>query len=220
MVRVWDPAIRLFHWFLAFLVVFSFITGKVRGDWLEWHMRSGYAILALLMFRLAWGVVGSDTARFAGFLRGPVTALAYVKARHARRNPHTVGHNPLGGWMVVLMLLILLAQAASGLFTDDEIATTGPLALKVSNAVNAKMHAFHYYNGWTICVAVALHVVAIATYQWGFRVNLIGPMVHGQALVEGSAVPRMASGVLAAVLFAISCAAVYWLVYVYPKVPS
>ena len=220
-VAVWDAPVRLFHWALAVLVVFSFVTGKVGGAWLEWHMRSGYAILALVVFRLAWGVVGSQTARFGAFLRGPRAGLEYLRATLARRHPAVLGHNPLGGWMVLFMLALLLVQAASGLFVDDEISTQGPLAGKVSNALVARLTTLHRYNEWVILGAVVLHLAAIATYHWVLRVNLVGPMVHGRMEVPTPVpAPRAASPVFAAVLFALACAAVYWLVVIYPRAPA
>jgi cytochrome b len=220
-VAVWDVPVRLFHWALAGLVVFSFVTGKIGGSWLEWHMRSGYSILALLLFRLAWGVVGSQTARFAAFIRGPRAGLDYLRATLARRRPQVLGHNPLGGWMVLFMLALLLLQAATGLFVDDDIATQGPLAAKVSNAVVARLTTVHRYNEWVILGAVVLHLVAIATYHWVLRVNLVGPMVHGRMDVSTPVpAPQSASPILAAVLFALACAAVYWLVVIYPRAPA
>lgn len=220
-VPVWDAPVRLFHWTLALLVVFSFISGKVAGSWLEWHMRSGYAILSLVVFRLAWGLVGSQTARFTAFVRGPRAGLEYLKATLARRHPQVLGHNPLGGWMVVFMLALLLVQAGTGLFVDDEIATQGPLAGKVSNALVARLTTLHRYNEWVILGAVVLHLVAIATYHRGLRVNLVGPMVHGYMTVPAPVAPaRTAPAWLAAVLFALACGAVYWLVAIYPRAPA
>ncbi|MEO7744121.1 MAG: cytochrome b/b6 domain-containing protein [Usitatibacter sp.] len=217
-VAVWDLPLRIFHWTLAGLVVFSFVTGKVAGPWLEWHMRSGYAILALVLFRLAWGVVGSQTARFTAFVRGPRAGLEYLEAALARRPLQVLGHNPLGGWMVVFMLALLLVQAATGLFVDDEIATQGPLAGTVSNALVARFTTLHRYNEWVILGAVVLHLVVIAAYHWGLRVNLVGPMVHGHMAVRAPVEPpRTASTLLAGVLFALACAAVYWLVIIFPR---
>jgi cytochrome b len=217
-IAVWDAPVRLFHWVLAVLVVFSFITGKVAGSWLEWHMRSGYAILALVAFRIAWGFVGSETARFSHFVRGPRAALDYVKATLAKRHPRVIGHNPLGGWMVLFMLLVVAVQAVSGLFMDDEIATQGPLAVKVSNAFVAKMSSLHRYNTWTIAGMVALHLAAIATYFWALRTNLVGPMVYGTMAADpGTPAPRVASNVLAVVILAVAGTVVYWLVYIFPK---
>lgn len=216
---VWDAPVRIFHWALAALVVFSYTTGKLGGDWLPWHMRSGYCILALLLFRLVWGIVGSDTARFASFVRGPRAALAYTRALLARRPARFPGHNPIGGWMVLAMLAALMVQAGSGLFADDEIATQGPLAVKVSNALVARMTRIHDLNQWVIVGAVALHVVAIAIYQWGLRMDLIGPMFHGSAAIDAPVQPRRASNALAAVVLATAAAGVYWLVAVYPVRP-
>ena len=217
-ILVWDAPVRVFHWVLATLVVFSFVTGQVAGSWLEWHMRSGYAILSLVTFRLAWGLIGSDTARFASFLRGPATAIGYLRETLARRHPRVLGHNPLGGWMVMFMLLVLLVQAISGLFVDDEIMTQGPLTAKASGAVVARLTALHHYNQWLIAAMVALHLVAIATYYWVLKVNLVAPMVNGSMPAQaGVAAPRTASTALAAILLAAAVAFVYWLVVIFPK---
>ncbi|HUP29917.1 MAG TPA: cytochrome b/b6 domain-containing protein [Usitatibacter sp.] len=217
-VAAWDAPLRLFHWALAALVVFSFISGKVGGALLEWHMRSGYAILALLLFRLAWGIAGSHTARFASFVRGPRAVMGYLRASRAGRRPRAPGHNPLGGWSVLAMLAVLLLQATSGLFVDDEIATQGPLAGKVPNAVVARMSAFHSYNEWLVVGLVALHLAAIAYYHWVARVDLVGAMLHGNLEVEEPiAAPAQAPAWLAAVLAAIAAAAVYVLVVIYPR---
>jgi cytochrome b len=219
-IRVWDVPTRIFHWALAALVIFSFTTGKVGGGWMEWHLRSGYAILALLLFRLAWGVAGSHTARFAHFVRGPRTALAYARETIGGRHPYTEGHNPMGGWMVLFMLLALVVQATTGLFADDEIATQGPLAVKVSNALVARLTTIHKYNEWVIVAAVALHVIAIATYQLGLKVDLVRPMVFGWKQVPAglrAAEPRRASSLLAVVIAGVAAALVYWLVVIYPR---
>ena len=219
-IRVWDIPTRIFHWTLAALVLFSFTTGKVGGGWMEWHLRSGYAILALLVFRLAWGFAGSHTARFSSFVRGPRTAIEYARATLGGRPPLTEGHNPMGGWMVMFMLAVLVLQAATGLFADDEIATQGPLAAKVSDALVSRMTTIHKYNEWVIAAAVVLHLVAVATYQWRFKVDLIVPMVHGWKAVPAGlrpAEPRQASGLLAIVLAGIAAAIVYWLVVIYPR---
>ena len=217
-VPLWDLPVRLFHWALAALVVFSFVTGHLAGSWLPWHMRSGYAILALLVFRIAWGLLGSETARFSHFLHGPRAAIAYARATFGGAHRQVVGHNPLGGWMVFAMLAIALLQAVSGLFVDDEISTQGPLAGKVSNAVVARMGALHHLNQWVVVGAVVLHVLAILYYHRVLRVNLVGPMVHGMAeLAPGVAPPRQASLLRAIILGACASGFVYWLVMVYPR---
>jgi cytochrome b len=119
------------------------------------------------------------------------------------------------------MLVALSLQAATGLFSDDEIATQGPLAVKVSDAVVSRMSAFHHYNQWTVVVLVALHLVAIAVYRFVWRVRLVPPMVHGRMEVgDAAAVPRLRHPALGAVLFALACAAVYYLVVIFPRSPA
>ncbi len=217
-IRVWDLPTRMFHWILAALAIFSFTTGKVGGDWMAWHLKSGYAILVLLLFRIAWGVVGSETARFGHFLRGPRAALAYARATLRGRHPAHAGHNPLGGWMVLAMLAALLLQAATGLFADDEIATRGPLAVKVSNATVSRMSAVHSYNEWAIAALVALHVLAIALYRWRWNVALVAPMLHGWMPADPSLrAPVLRPLSLAALVLAACVAIVYLLVVVFPR---
>jgi cytochrome b len=217
-VPLWDLPVRAFHWALAALVLFSYVTGQLAGSWLAWHMRSGYAILALVAFRLAWGLVGSETARFTHFLRGPRAAADYVRSIAQHRHARALGHNPLGGWMVVVMLGLLATQAVSGLFVDDEIATHGPLTGTVSNAVVAKMTALHHYNQWAVAAAVVLHVLAIVVYHRAFRMNLVGPMLHGAVdWPRDVPPPRQASVARALVVAAMAACAVYWLVVVFPR---
>jgi len=216
-IAVWDLPTRAFHWALAALVLFSFTTGRIGGTWMAWHLRSGYTILALLLFRIAWGLVGSDTARFARFVRGPRAALGHARQLLAGDRPLTIGHNPLGGWMVVAMLAATAFQASTGLFADDEIATQGPLAAKVSDAVVSRMSALHAANQWVIVALVALHVVAIAVYRWAWNVRLAGSMVSGWAVAPGPLeVPRMRSPWIALALLVLCALAVYALVEIYP----
>lgn len=217
-IRVWDLPTRIFHWVLAALVIFSFTTGKIGGGWLEWHMLSGFAILALLAFRIAWGFFGSETSRFASFLRGPAVFFAYARDVAARAPRRIIGHNPMGGWMVLFMIAVLAAQAVSGLFADDEISHTGPLVEKVSNATVARMSSFHELNAWIVAAAAGLHVIAIAFYWFRFKDNLTRPMWNGYREADGEvAQPRMLPAWFAALILAAAACAVYWLVVVFPK---
>jgi len=216
-IRVWDLPTRLFHWVLAALVVFSFTTGKIGGDWMAWHLRSGYAVLALLGFRIAWGFVGSETARFTRFLRGPRAALAYARQTLAGRHPFIAGHNPLGGWMIVAMLAALAFQAGTGLFADDQIATQGPLAVKVSNDTVTRMSSLHSIGEWVVVALAALHVIAIAVYRAAWNLRLAGPMLHGRAPAPpGTSEPARRPAWLALLLLAASAIAVYVLVEIVP----
>jgi cytochrome b len=175
-VRIWDLPTRLFHWLLVVLVTFSVVTAKIGGLWLDWHMRSGYTILALLVFRLLWGVAGSRHARLAHCVRGPRIVLAYLQGRH----PHDgAGHNPLGALSVVVILAALLAQAATGLFTNDGSFTEGPLAKLVSRATGELLSSVHRWGELAVYGMVGLHVAAIAYYLVFRRDNLVGPMITG-----------------------------------------
>jgi cytochrome b len=204
----WDLPTRAFHWLLAVLVVFSFTTGKIGGPWLEWHMKSGYAILALILFRVGWGVVGPPGVRFAVFLRGPRAAIAYLRALRRARPPVEPAHNPAGGWVVVAMLAVLLLQAASGLFTNDESSHEGPLAALVSNATVDRMSTIHGANQWVVACLVGLHVAAIAAYHLLLGMNLTRPMVMGAGSVP----------LRALLLAAVAAGAVYALVVLLPRV--
>jgi cytochrome b len=177
-VRIWDLPTRLFHWSLALLVVFSVTTAKIGGNWMDWHLRSGYAVLTLIVFRLLWGFAGSRYALFAGFVRGPRAVLDYLRVSEERRKRHA-GHNPLGAWSVLALLIALLVQASTGLFATDEIATEGPLSKLVSAATAGSMTRIHLVNVKVIYALVALHLTAVGFYYFVRRENLVGPMITG-----------------------------------------
>ncbi len=191
-IRVWDLPTRLFHWVLALLVLLQF--GTAEWDWLDmyWHMRFGYAVLALVVFRIVWGFVGSDTSRFAQFVRSPLRAWRFFKASLTDREHRTVGHNPLGAWSVLVMLASLAVQAVSGLFSSDDIITFGPLAGRVSESTVSAMTRIHHWNKNVLLVLIALHITAILVHLIGKRDNLIGPMISGnKRLAESAAAPHI-----------------------------
>src|SRR2546423_7968276 len=206
----WDLPTQLFHWALVVLVAFSWSTGKIGGPWMEWHMRSGYAVLALVLFRLGWGMVGSAEARFAAFVRGPRAGIEYARRLLAGNRDRLATHNPLGGWMVLLLLALLLVQAVTGLFSNDESSHEGPLAHRVSNALVDQLSTVHAYNQDVIVVAVAVHVLAIVAYQWILKIDVLRPMLTAAA-------SRPAPRLTALVLLAAAAAFVYWLVAIFAK---
>ncbi len=175
-VRVWDLPTRLVHWSLAVLVVFSVVTAQIGGLWLDWHMRSGYAILALIVFRLLWGIAGSRHARLAHFVRGPRVVLDYLRGRHLHDG---AGHNPLGALSVVAILAVLLVQAGTGLFSNDGSFTEGPLARLVSRATGELLSSIHRWGEPAVYGIAALHLAAIAYYFVVRREDLVGPMITG-----------------------------------------
>jgi len=217
-VQVWDLPVRLFHWLLVVLVVISFTTGKLGGNWMAWHFRSGYCILALVLFRIAWGLFGSQTARFSDFIHGPKRVLTYARSLLKGASMFHAGHNPMGGLMVALMLALLLVQTTTGLFTDDDAGTRAPLADKVSDTVVSQLSTIHRININIILACVALHICAALFYLFVKKDNLIKPMITGHKLVpDDHPAPAIHGPVPALIVVALSAAFVAWLVLVYAR---
>ncbi|MBE7420536.1 MAG: cytochrome b/b6 domain-containing protein [Ideonella sp.] len=186
-VRVWDLPTRWFHWLLTAAIVAQVVTGKIGGAALQWHLRIGYCVFGLLLFRLVWGFVGGHWSRFASFVYGPGSVLRYLRGRPAAGDWFHVGHNPLGSVSVFAMLALLALQVATGLVADDEIATTGPLNRYVSSAFALGATAWHKGPGIAlIVVLVLLHVGAIAYYRVRKGQNLVAPMLHGDKQLAGA----------------------------------
>ena len=177
-VRVWDPALRAFHWALAASVSGALVTGEIGGDVVEWHGRLGLATAGLLGFRLAWGLIGPDTARFASFVRGPAAIRAYLQGRW-----NGIGHNPLGALAVIALLGLTAAQVATGLFSNDDISYQGPLAQLISSEGSARLTGLHTRLAWGVSGIIALHLLAIGFYRWQRKVDLITPMLSGRKLL-------------------------------------
>ncbi len=221
-IRVWDLPTRLFHWMLVACVIGSFITVKLGGLWMDWHVRFGLAILGLIVFRVIWGLIGPRYARFSQFLRGPRTVLRYLRGNSA----HAAGHSPLGAWSVMALLLALGFQAFSGLFANDDVLTTGPLAW-LSEDWSDTLTGLHQRNEWIMIALIALHIGAIFWYRLKRRKDLIGPMIHGDAHIAteaGKPVQSaqdswlLRSGAL--VLAAAIAAGVWWLTTLAPAADS
>ena len=211
-IRVWDLPTRIFHWALVLCIVGLVSTGQIGGDLMPWHFRLGYSVLSLLLFRIVWGFIGGRWSRFAAFVHRPATVLAYLRGRGQAE--HSVGHNPLGAGSVLAMLLFLLAQVGSGLFSDDEIAASGPLAKLVSNASVGLATNYHAHIGKIVLIVlVLLHVGAIVFYRVKKQQNLVPAMLHGDKELEQpmeSARDDLAARALALLVFALCAAAVAW----------
>ena len=216
-ILVWDLPLRLFHWLLVVLVVVSFISVQIGGNAMQIHMLSGYTVLALVLFRILWGFFGSTHARFASFVRGPSTALAYLGALRRNQAGRHLGHNPAGAWSVLAMLIVLLVQAGTGLFANDDIATEGPLTKLVSKALSDRITGIHHLNSSLLLALIGLHLSAVAFYVLGKREDLVKPMITGfkeDTAGKPEARQRPARAWLAAVLLALCAGSVYLLVNV------
>ncbi len=181
--RLWDGPTRLVHWALVVLLGFSWWSAET--DRLQWHRWSGYAVLGLVAFRLLWGFAGSGSARFASFVRGPAAMLAYVRTLPRRVHEVVPGHNPLGAWSVVAILLVLAAQTVTGLFAVDiDAFEAGPLSDRVDFDTGRLFAKWHHWSFTALQVLVVLHLVAVAFYLFYKRANLIGPMITGYRRVR------------------------------------
>ena len=206
--RIWDLPIRLFHWVLVCLIAFSWITYK--QGWMDWHVISGYTILSLLLFRVVWGFIGSDTARFTFFLKSPLEALRHLSHLHRREPDTEIGHNAAGGWMVLVMLGLLFAQAITGLGSNDDISVEGPLATRLGKDLSDQVTSLHRLGSNLILAVIGMHILAIVTYAVLKRHNLVRPMITGKKRLPGATrAPRMASPVLAAGVYIVAAAVVF-----------
>jgi cytochrome b len=212
-VPVWDLPIRIFHWTLALLVVSQVVTASLGGNAMQFHGYGGYAILALVLFRIAWGFLGGTHARFRDFVRGPAAVKRYVKSLLGKPPAAHHGHNPLGAWSVLAMLASLLVQAATGLFANDDVMMKGPLAKHVSDRASEIATAIHDVNAAVLLTLIAVHIAAVLFYWLAKKENLIVPMITGRK-PAGTAreAARYGSVWLAALLLGSSAAAVWFVI--------
>ena len=175
--RVWDLPTRMFHWSLAAVVLCAIVSARIGGNAMQQHMFWGTAAMALLLFRLCWGLWGGHWSRFVHF---HLSLSAWrQERRQASLGPAVVGHSFSGSWAVLALLTLLLAQVATGLVADDEIATTGPLNRWVSEAFASRATGWHKGLGQALILTmVGLHLAAIAWYTARGR-RLLEPMVGG-----------------------------------------
>jgi cytochrome b len=207
-IAVWDRPVRIVHWLFVLLIPVSWWTAA--DETMEWHQRSGLALLGLLVFRIVWGLIGSPTARFSSFVRGPGTILSYLRGRV----PSPIGHNPLGALSVLALLGALALQIGLGLFAaDDDWLWPGPLTGFIGEDLAGEIAEWHEWTFNVLLAAIALHVLAIAFYLLVKRRNLVGPMVTGVAEAPAGTEPMKGAG---AVRFSVATAAAFgvvWLVW-------
>ena len=211
-VRVWDLPTRLFHWVLALTIVGSVVSAKIGGAAMEWHFRCGFLVMGLLMFRLAWGLIGGRHSRFVNFIYSPLTLLRYLRGRTTPSEQLDVGHNPLGSLSVFAVLGFLLIQVSTGLLADDEIASVGPLNKFVSSATASVATGWHKAWGqWILIALVATHIGAVVFYLVVKKHNLVRPMLGGDKTLPAntpSSADNTRTRLLALVIALLSAAAV------------
>lgn len=186
-VCVWDWPIRLFHWAIVGLTASLYITAKEGGDWMEYHELAGYIFLTLVLFRLLWGLWGSQHARFSDFCYRPRTVFQYLRTLFTPSAKRYLGHNPLGSISVLLMLTLLLVLAVTGLFATDDVMLEGPLVTLISKETSDLLTFIHGWSFDALLIAIVVHVMAVLFYLVIKRENLVIAMLTGKkhvAVVE------------------------------------
>lgn len=183
-VRIWDLPTRVFHIVLALAVSGLVVTGEVGGNAMQVHFLLGYLVLALVLFRLVWGVFGGHWSRFVNFVPRPAYLIGYVQSLRAKKTAHHVGHNPLGALSVLAMLTVLLLQVLSGFMSDDEISNSGPWVALVSGDWVSLATQYHGDIGKVLLIIlVLLHVATVLFYKRVKNVDLITPMLTGDKVL-------------------------------------
>ena len=187
-VKAWDLPTRLFKWSLVVLVFSAWLTNQQGDAGITWHIRTGYAILILLVFRLLWGVFGSSTARFANWVTWPWTALRYAFDLVRGRGRPYLSHNPLGGWMIILLIVVVGSQGIAGLFTADHNGIYGgPFAnldFGDPTPVQRAFSRYHHQAFYWLLAFIAVHVGVNLFYQFVKKDPVIGAMITGRKPVE------------------------------------
>jgi cytochrome b len=208
-VRVWDLPLRIFHWLLVVGIAGAYVTSQLGGDWMRWHGRIGSLVLALLVFRLIWGFIGTPHARFASFVPTPRRVVAYVRGRW-----RGAGHSPLGALSVIFLLTLVAAQVVTGLFSNDDIGFSGPLADWIGKDASEQLTGWHEQLFDALAGFILLHILAIVFYLVVRRSNLVAAMITGNKSVPGeheaTIAQRLTWQFIAAAFVA---ASVSWLVF-------
>ena len=203
----WDLPTRLFHWLLVAGIGLAWLSHD--RDWIEVHRWNGYTLLVLVLFRILWGFFGSVHSRFADFVRSPLAVWRYWRGRE----PATPGHNPAGGWSILAMLGLVLAQALTGLFNSDGLLFDGPLYHALDHRTTDVLGEIHAQLYWFILGFAGLHVTAIAWYRWVRGERLLAAMLNGGSV--GAQAPAPLSR--AALLLALCVGALALAIYLAPE---
>jgi len=214
-ILVWDAPTRLFHWLLVLLVTLAWVTGEAEDSMFTVHKLAGYGVAVLLVFRLTWGFAGSHHSRFSDFVRPWREVVTHLKGMLSLRPARTLGHNPLGGWMALLLLLVLTAQVGTGLFAADD-GLGGPLAGVVSSGTAHAVAELHEGLSGALLGLIALHLVGVLVESLLTRDNLVRAMITGRKAVApgevaGGQSAALAPGWLAVVALA-TASGIVWMI--------
>jgi len=183
-VTVWDISMRIFHWSLVAGIGFLWYSGEEGGNIMTWHMYVGYTMLGLILYRLLWGIYGSTYARFSYFIKGPSKTFNYAKDFIKGESPHYLSHNPLGGWMTIVLMSLVFIQAATGLFATDDIITEGPLFSLVDESTAYLLTEIHEINFNLLLLSAGLHIAAVLYHRFVKGEDLVKSMITGKKNTE------------------------------------
>jgi cytochrome b len=178
---VWDPMVRVGHWSLAAFFLLAYALG---GDRLNLHSHAGYTVALLVVFRVLWGFVGPQSARFADFVVGPARVGRYLSALASARSPKDLrlrrGHDPAGGMMIVALLTMLAVTTCSGLVLFA-MEGRGPLPRGwVESWPGAVVESVHHTAADLSLLLVVAHVSGVLVMSVLLRQNLVAAMLHGR----------------------------------------
>lgn len=179
-VEVWDLFVRIFHWSLVTTFVLAYVTEE---DVLPVHTLAGYAVIGLLLLRIAWGFIGAPFARFADFAYPPAQIRQFLTDTLKLRAPRYLGHNPAGGAMILLMIASLVTTAISGLVVFGAAEHAGPLAGLFAAAGEAEGEIYeeiHEFFANLTVLLVAMHVSGVLVESLIHRENLVLSMFTGR----------------------------------------
>jgi cytochrome b len=218
--KIWDLPTRVFHWLLVVSFIAAYITNWLGVSYFTYHLWVGYFVVVLLVFRILWGIFGTHHAQFVNFVRHPIESARYALHLTKGKAKSYPGHNPLGALMVLTLLLVLLLQAVTGLFANDEIFNIGPLYGYISHELSLKLTAVHKELFYWILGAVVIHVSAVLFYMFVKRENLIKAMITGKKPAQGLAQAKSIESSrvwLALVLIVIISALLAWIIVAAPE---
>ncbi len=213
---VWDLPVRLFHWLLALSLVLQWLTAEVLENAMDLHFYLGYFTIGLIIFRIIWGFIGPKYARFDSFLAGPKAMFTYLNSLKSSSYTPPVGHNPVGGLMLPVVLVLVAIQGITGLFTSDDIVHSGPYYHTASEGLQEVLQWLHHQIFHILWIFIAIHICVIFWYKFALKHDLIKPMFHGKKAVSERQSIAHSQLVKAFILMVIVAVFIYWLVEILP----
>lgn len=217
---IWDLPVRICHWLMVLLVISQWVTAEILDDAIQWHAWFGYGLLGIVLFRLIWGFIGTRYARYGSFIVSPRKTFVYLRQTISGTAPTYTGHNPLGGWMALFLLLLLAAQAITGLFMTDDIFFFAPYYSAVSSTVQEWMNTLHHQLFTVLQFAIGAHIAAALVYVFINKQPLIQAMITGKKKVAENEEIAGSKWPLAFVIALIVGVLLYLVITVWAPVPE